>query len=421
MAAGRVPVIAVTGYLGAGKTSLLNHLLRTPEARLGVVINDFGALNVDAALVAGQIDQAASITGGCLCCLPDAGGLDAALSRLAHPRLRLDAILIEASGVADPAVLARVLRRSAASRTRPAGLIDVIDAVEHFATVDAWSTPPLRYAAASLVVVGKTDLLPAGERGAVLERIRGRVRERNPRATVIAARAGRIDPALVFDIAADTETAPMLPLRPAVSVTRDDGGGNGSERIEVVSTGSGRPSGGAGDIDTGHPLGTGHVHVGHHHVGHGRAGSAHARSVSRTLRGPVAPGVLLDLLEHPPAGAYRIKGRVRVPGPRADRGYVVHLVGSMIHLSALAEPPGSGELVIIGPDLDVAAAERALDDVADPRMGHERIAAPMGRGAASAWMGRGAASASMGRDATSASMGRDDGAALRRLERYRRA
>src|SRR5690606_33643497 len=65
----RVPVIAVTGHLGAGKTSLLNHLLRTPGARLGVVVNDFGTLNVDAALVTGQVDEAASISGGCVCCL----------------------------------------------------------------------------------------------------------------------------------------------------------------------------------------------------------------------------------------------------------------------------------------------------------------------------------------------------------------
>ncbi|MFD1102414.1 GTP-binding protein, partial [Schaalia naturae] len=81
----RVPVVAVTGFLGAGKTSLLNHLLRRPGARLGVVVNDFGAINVDAALVGGQVEQAAAITGGCLCCLPDAGGLDDALARLARP------------------------------------------------------------------------------------------------------------------------------------------------------------------------------------------------------------------------------------------------------------------------------------------------------------------------------------------------
>ncbi|MFT3887160.1 MAG: GTP-binding protein [Arachnia sp.] len=64
--ASRVPVIVVTGHLGAGKTSLVNHLLRAPGARLGVVVNDFGEINVDAALVAGQVDEAAAISGGCL-------------------------------------------------------------------------------------------------------------------------------------------------------------------------------------------------------------------------------------------------------------------------------------------------------------------------------------------------------------------
>ena len=66
-----LPVIALTGYLGAGKTTLLNHVLRSPDARIGVVINDFGELNVDAALVTGQVDEPASIAGGCICCLPD--------------------------------------------------------------------------------------------------------------------------------------------------------------------------------------------------------------------------------------------------------------------------------------------------------------------------------------------------------------
>ena len=87
-----IPVIALTGYLGAGKTTLLNHVLRSPDARIGVVINDFGELNVDAGLVTGQVDEPASIAGGCICCLPDDGGLDVALARLADPKLRLDAI-----------------------------------------------------------------------------------------------------------------------------------------------------------------------------------------------------------------------------------------------------------------------------------------------------------------------------------------
>ena len=97
----RVPVVAVTGYLGAGKTSLLNHLLRAPGARFGVVVHDFGALNVDAALVTGQVDEAAGISGGGLGCRPSAGGLDDAVEELPRPGLRRDAVVVEAGGAAE--------------------------------------------------------------------------------------------------------------------------------------------------------------------------------------------------------------------------------------------------------------------------------------------------------------------------------
>ena len=135
-----IPVIALTGYLGAGKTSLLNHVLRTPRARVGVIINDFGALNVDAGLVTGQIDEPSSIAGGCVCCLPDNGGLDEALTKLADPRLDLDAIIVETSGLADPVAVARLIRFSGVAGVRPGGIVDVIDATTHFAVVDCNST-----------------------------------------------------------------------------------------------------------------------------------------------------------------------------------------------------------------------------------------------------------------------------------------
>ncbi|MGB4777829.1 CobW family GTP-binding protein [Microbacterium sp.] len=316
----RVPVVAVTGYLGAGKTSLLNHLLRAPGARIGVVVNDFGALNVDAALVTGQVDEAAGISGGCLCCLPDAGGLDTALEKLAHPRLRLDAIVVEASGAADPVVLARLIRFSGVERIRPGGIVEVIDAVEHFRTVDTWPEPPARYAAASLVVIGKTDLLPAGERERTVVRIRERVRLRNPHAQLVVARAGRIDPALVFDTANRDDPEDELPI---AALLRD---GHGEH---------------------------------HDHDGH-----EHAKAAAVLLNRPVAPGALIDLLEEPPDGAYRIKGRVRVRGARTERGYVVNVVGRMIHIAPLPEPPPVGELVAIGVDLDPTEAEQRLRAVA---------------------------------------------------------
>src|SRR5690606_25909029 len=200
---------------GAGKTTLLNRLLRAPGARLGVVVNDFGAINVDAGLVMGQVDEAEAISGGCVCCLPDAGGLDAALEKLAQPRLRLDAVIVEASGVADPPTLARLIRFSEVDRIRPGGVVDVIDAAEHFETVDTGVLPPERYAAATLIVVDKTDRIPGEERDAVRRRIVERVRERNPLAHVVATEHGRIDPALVFDAAAEQAAQPELPFAEA--------------------------------------------------------------------------------------------------------------------------------------------------------------------------------------------------------------
>lgn len=315
---GRVPVVAVTGYLGAGKTSLLNHLLRAPGARIGVVVNDFGALNVDAALVSGQIDEAAGISGGCLCCLPDAGGLDEALERLTHPRLRLDAIVVEASGAADPITLGRLIRFSGVERVRPGGVVEVVDAVEHFRTVDTWQDPPMRYAAATLVVIGKTDLLPTGDREPTIKRIRQRVRQRNPHVQLIVALQGRIDPALVFDTASQADPEDELPIS---ALMRDEP--------------------------------------------HGHEGHEHAFAASVALSGPVAPGALIDLLEEPPGGAYRVKGRVRVRGARAERGYLVNVVGRMIHVAPLPEPPPVGELVAIGVDLDQVAAQRRLRAVAE--------------------------------------------------------
>ncbi|MGO1507640.1 MAG: CobW family GTP-binding protein [Microbacterium sp.] len=317
----KVPVIGITGHLGAGKTTLLNHLLHSPGARLGVVVNDFGVLNVDAALVTGQIDEAASISGGCLCCLPDAGGLDDALETLSQPRLRLDAIIVEASGAADPVALARLIRFSGAERVRPGGIIEVIDAVEHFRTIDVWPEPPLRYAAATLVVVGKTDLLPTPQQTAAVDRIRKRVRERNPDAPIVVARQGRIDPALVFDTASDEDPADQLPI---ARLLRD-------EALELEH--------------------------GHEHQ--------HVRAASVLLTGPVDAGALVDLLEEPPEGAYRIKGRVRVRGLREDRGYLVNLVGRMIHVARIPVPPETGELVAIGLRLDPDIVEQRLRAVAD--------------------------------------------------------
>jgi G3E family GTPase len=305
-----IPVIALTGYLGAGKTSLLNHVLRAPGARIGVVINDFGDLNVDAALVSGQVDEPASIAGGCICCLPDEGGLDEALAKLADPRLELDAIIVEASGLADPVAIARIIRFSGADHVRPGGIVDVIDAVHHFDTVDRGGPPPARYGAASLVVVNKLDQV-SGDRDEALDRIESRVRERNPDAHVVGAVGGRVDPALLYDVA------------------ESDGSGQLSFRELLVA----EPG----------------AHADHpEHV--------HAASVTVTGDGCVDPDALIDLLEQPPAGVYRLKGVVAVRSRDRVRRYLVNLVGRSVHIAAAppaaALNPMANYLVAIGTGFD---------------------------------------------------------------------
>lgn len=311
-----IPVIALTGYLGAGKTTLLNHVLRAPGARIGVVINDFGELNVDAGLVTGQVDEPASITGGCICCLPDDGGLDEALEKLADPKLALHAIIVEASGLADPVAISRIIRFSGVERIRHGGVVDVVDVATHFDTVDHSAIAPARYAAASLIVVNKLDQVGESDRDAALARVKARVRERNPEVHVVGAIGGRVDPRLLYDVTDMADEPGQLSFR------------------ELL------------------------IEEQHDHV--------HAASVTSLSEGCVDPGALVDLLEQPPAGVYRMKGTVAVRYRAQVRRYVVNVVGASVHVAAASRTGRGNNLVAIGTGIDVDDARVRLDAALRP-------------------------------------------------------
>jgi G3E family GTPase len=315
-----IPVIALTGYLGAGKTSVLNHVLRTSQGRIGVVVNDFGDINVDAGLVSGQVDEPASIAGGCICCLPDDGQLDVALTKLADPQLRLDAIIVEASGLADPVSIARIVGFSGVDGVRDGGVIDVIDAAAHFDTVDLGGIAPARYGAATLVVVNKLDRLPAEDRDTRIRLVEQRVHERNSRAHVVGTTNGRIDPALLFDVAAARDEVGQLSFRDLLLAT------------DATAE--------------------------HHHV--------HADSVTVTSEGSIEPDAVLDLLEDPPAGVYRMKGTVTVRHRSASRRYVVNVVGHSAHVLRASSRLPANCLVAIGLHMDIDDVRRRLTDALRP-------------------------------------------------------
>ena len=105
---GRIPLTVIGGFLGTGKTTLLNRLLENTDGRrLAVLVNDFGAINVDAALVASRGVDTMSLQNGCVCC-QIGGDLTDALIRVIGSLPRPDAIVIEASGVSDPWRIAQV-------------------------------------------------------------------------------------------------------------------------------------------------------------------------------------------------------------------------------------------------------------------------------------------------------------------------
>lgn len=196
MALQQIPVVVLAGFLGSGKTTLLNHLLGAGDGtRIGAVVNDFGSIEIDAMTVAGQVDSMVSLGNGCLCCAVDTSELDTYLERLARPAARIDVIVIEASGLAEPQELIRMILASDNDRIVYGGLIEVVDAAEFDATRARHPELDRHVGIADIVVLNKTDRLD----GAALQTLRDTLADLAPGRPVICTAYGRVDPELFFD------------------------------------------------------------------------------------------------------------------------------------------------------------------------------------------------------------------------------
>jgi G3E family GTPase len=156
----KLPLTVVSGYLGAGKTTLINRLLAEDHGlRLLVLVNDFGAINIDEALIAGRSDDMIALTNGCVCCTMGADlfmALGDALDREERP----DHILVEASGIADPAAIANAA--IAEPDLSYAGIITLVDALNAEALLaDEMIAPQVaqQIKVADLLLVTKTDAI----------------------------------------------------------------------------------------------------------------------------------------------------------------------------------------------------------------------------------------------------------------------
>ena len=201
-----VPVTILTGFLGSGKTTVLNRLLRRPSlAGAAVIVNEFGAIGLDHLLIEASEEQFTLLDNGCVCCTVR-GDLVATLKELdrrsqAGETPPLTRVIIETTGLADPAPILHTLMAEAelVARFRIAGVITTVDAVNGAATLAGHPEAAKQVAVADRLLVTKTDLVS----GDALEALRHRLEHLAPTVEQTIARNGEVDLDLLASLPAD--------------------------------------------------------------------------------------------------------------------------------------------------------------------------------------------------------------------------
>ena len=337
-----VAVNILTGFLGAGKTTLLNRLLRDPAlAHTAVIINEFGDVSLDHLLVEKANDDMIELADGCVCCTVRGELVDTLadlLDRVQTGRLaRLDRIVIETTGLADPVpVLQSIMGHPVfVQELRLDGVITVVDAVHGLATLDGHEEAVRQVAVADRLVIGKADLAD----DATVRELKARLSTLNPSAGIVGADA----PATAL-----LDVGLWNPATKSADVARwlgeaDDHSHDHHDHHH-------------GDHEHHH----GHHHAHHHHGPH----DDRVSSFSLVHHGPLAWATIemfLDLLRSTQGERLlRLKGIVDV-AEDPDRPLVIHGVRGMMHPPAWLERwPATREtrIVIIGYDLDADYVRR---------------------------------------------------------------
>ena len=197
----RIPATVVTGFLGSGKTTLINRILREQHGRkLAVIVNEFGEISIDGQLVIHD-DQAQLVefNNGCLCCTVR-GDLIETLGRLQERAGTLDGILIETTGLADPAPVASTFFAADEVKAgiRLDSFVTVVDAVNLELNLGQSNEAVEQVAFSDIVLINKMDLV-SSEQMAATER---RVRQLNPMAKIYHTANSEIDLAAILDVGA---------------------------------------------------------------------------------------------------------------------------------------------------------------------------------------------------------------------------
>jgi len=171
----KIPVTVLTGYLGAGKTTLLNRILSEPHGqKFAVIVNEFGEIGIDNELVVGADEEVFEMNNGCICCTVR-GDLVRIIDGLMRRRGKFDAIIVETTGLADPAPVAQTffVDETVGNKTRLDAVVTVADAKWLKERLKDAPEAKNQIAFADVILVNKTDLVSPEELREIEMRVRG--------------------------------------------------------------------------------------------------------------------------------------------------------------------------------------------------------------------------------------------------------
>jgi G3E family GTPase len=187
----RIPVSVIGGFLGAGKTTLVNHLVASGGHRFGIIVNEFGETGIDGSLIENvDTDGIAELSNGCLCCV-GREDLVSALFKITSRKDKPEYILIELSGLADPVPVAQtVMDPFARTRFELDGIIGVADARNLEQTLRDGPEGAIQLAYANVVVLNKTDLATPEQ----VTEAENLIRKINPLSQIYSTAQSRVHP-----------------------------------------------------------------------------------------------------------------------------------------------------------------------------------------------------------------------------------